>query len=483
MPPTSNTIQADVVSVAELFENAGQRLRIPAYQRRYAWKSNQVVALCKDVLAAVTEKRREYHIGTLILHKSDDFFDVVDGQQRLTSICLLLSNPETYRLAAESANGDTSPSYGKIGKAEADKLLDEVCACGIKLDDVRAFLPKCTFVRIVVDNVEEAFQLFDTQNGRGKPLTPDNLLKAYHFHEMTHSADAEPDKAWQYTLESEWEGINKGAEQNESREQRLRGLDGPLLPHLIGEHLFRLRRWCRGDDAFYTFFDNTHLGEFKGVTIGDGHGVPPCHAEAFLRRFFRRNYGRLGLRFDGLPSRLDGGERASRFLDPFQSISQPIVNGEEFFLYILNCATIYRMLFGNDELESLAAFRKFHWDYCINYPEAWHLGDRYARHVFESLCLLLFDRFGHEGLMAHYRLLYRFSYWERSHNARLWYQSAGERFATRAVHAMMASETFAELNDVLAVLRAELDEACKAEWPHHLFSDGWNLVNGQCQCN
>ena len=344
---------------------------------------------------------------------------------------------------------------------------------------VLSFLPKCTFVVITVREIEEAFQLFDTQNGRGKPLTHDNLLKAFHFHEMTHGVGTGVEKERQYELEGAWEGINKGGEVNGSREQRLRWLDGPLLPHLIGEHLFRLRRWCRGDDALRTWFDKTHLGEFKGITLSDGSGVPPCHATAFLRQFFRRAYGRAGLCLDGLPSRMGGGRHDPHFLDPFQSIPQPIVNGEDFFLYILNCATAYRMLFGDIETESLADFRKFHLEYCLEDPGAWNWGNRYARHVFESLCLLLFDRFGLEGLQIHHRLLYRFSYWERSRNERLWHQSAGERFAPRVVRAMMASETFAELGDALAGLRAELDKICREAGSRHLFDAGWNLVNGR----
>ncbi len=483
MDDATNATKAEVCSVEELFtrKDAGA-LRIPSYQRKYAWTSEQVAALCKDILAAVTEKRREYHIGTVIIHENGAWRDIVDGQQRLTTICLLLAKPEEYRIVVESGDGRKCP-FGKIGDKEANTLLEEVRACGVSMDAVRDFLPKCTFVVVTVGDVDEAFQLFDTQNGRGKPLTPDNLLKAYHFHEMTNGIRAEVDKARQYELEGAWENIGKGSEVEGSREQKLSWFDGSLLPHLIGEHLFRLRRWCRGDDAFYTWFGTDQLGEFKGVTLGDGRAVPPCHASAFLRQLFRRNDGRMGLCLDGMPSRMGNGERDPRFLDSFLSIPQPIVNGEDFFLYVLNCATAYKMLFGDTETDSLKKFREFHREYCIDESGAWHWGNRYARHVFESLCLLMFDRFGREGLMAHYRLCYRFAYWERSRNARLWYQSAGDRFAPRAVRAMMASETYVELDEAFAALQAELDDLCKADPrpdpdTRHLFEKGWKLVNG-----
>ena len=484
MADSADTIKVDVVSIDELFaDSCGSRLRIPAYQRKYAWTSEQVVSLCKDTLAAVAERRREYHIGTLILHDNGEWMDVVDGQQRLTSICLLLDNPVSYSLAVESGNEEYTP-FGKITKKDADAFRKEIHAEVIDLVKVKGFLPRCTFVVITVKDVEEAFQLFDTQNGRGKPLTPDNLLKAYHFHEMTHGVESYADKSRQYELESAWEAINKAGEIDGNIEQWLRWIDGPLLQHIIGEHLFRLRRWCRGDDAFYTFFNTQELGEFKGVTLCNGQGVPPCHASAFLRQFFRRNYERAGLCIDGMPSRMGDGEHDPHFLDPFQSIMQPIVNGEDFFLYILNCATAYKMLFGDMESESLAEFRKFHFEFCRNDPDAWHWGNRYARHVFESLCLLMFDRFGRAGLMAHHRLLYRFAYWERSRISRLWYQTAGSTFAPRAVRAMIANETMSELGDALAALRAELEKSCAKDprpdaSTRYIFEKGWRLINGE----
>ena len=482
----STTTKAEVLSVDELFSDKnGKPLRIPVYQRKYAWTAEQIIALCKDIRAAVAQNRREYHIGTLILHENDKCLDIVDGQQRLTSICILMNNPAVFQLEVESGN-EYSP-FGKISAKDVETLREDISSKEVNLVTVQTFLRNCTFVVITVKEVAEAFQLFDTQNGRGKPLTPDNLLKAYHFHEMTHGIGVNIDKARQYELEEAWERINKGGEVNGSREQRLRCLDGPLLPHLISEHLFRLRRWCRGDDALRTLFGTKYLGEFKGVTLGDVHSVPPCHATAFLRQFFRRNYGRAGLCLDGLPSRMGAGERDPHSLDPFQSIPQQIVNGEDFFLYIQNCATAYRMLFGNTETESLATFRKFHQKYCLDDPYFWHSGNCYSRHIFESLCLLLFDRFGREGLMTHYLLFYRFAYWERSRLARLWYQTAGETFAPYTIRAMIASETYTELSDALYKLQAELDQKCKAdprpdEQTRYLFPLGWRLVNGEYDC-
>lgn len=473
-------VSADVVSVEELFKvGTGSKLRIPSYQRGYAWKADQVVSLCRDILTAKDSGRREYPTGTLVLHENGEWLDIVDGQQRLSTICMLAGENREWSLAVESG----TRGYGKLSEDAANTLMDTVRSKIGKdaLAKVQVYLPNCTFVCITVQDVEEAFQLFDTQNGRGKPLTPANLLKAYHFHEMERGGIGGRPEAGierQCELEAMWESIDKGGEVAGSLEQRLRWMDGPLLSHLLGEHLFRLRRWSRGEDAFYAWFNKDHLGEFKGVTLGGGNGVSPCHAGAFLRRFFRRQYGAVGLEVSGLPLRT-GEDRNPEGLDAFVHIAQPIVNGEEFFLYLNTFATIYKMLFGNLETKGLKEFRAFYLAHCL-YGGTGH---RYARNVFESLCLLLFDRFGQPGLLAYYKLMYRFAYWERSRYERVHSARAGSDFALRAVQAMMAHETLAELGERFSELQGELDRKCRdnpcGEGARFLPPEEWAIVNGE----
>lgn len=76
-------------------------LRIPDYQRGYAWEDEHLEALLEDL--DLLDPGAEHYTGTLVLHRRDDQptvtdeegrehgqFDVVDGQQRLTTIVLLL---------------------------------------------------------------------------------------------------------------------------------------------------------------------------------------------------------------------------------------------------------------------------------------------------------------------------------------------------------------------------------------------------------
>ena len=61
-------------------------------------------------------------------------------------------------------------------------------------------LCSCQVVRIVVKKLNEAFQMFESQNGRGKELEAYNLLKAYHIRAMSNDSKAskiEYDKQWE----------------------------------------------------------------------------------------------------------------------------------------------------------------------------------------------------------------------------------------------------------------------------------------------
>ena len=62
---------------------------IPLYQRAYAWEDKQLIQLIEDINDIADDMN--YYIGTLIVSRQDNLFEVVDGQQRLTSLYLLLN--------------------------------------------------------------------------------------------------------------------------------------------------------------------------------------------------------------------------------------------------------------------------------------------------------------------------------------------------------------------------------------------------------
>ena len=77
------------LTVSELFSK--DSYSIPIYQRNYAWSMVEVEQLIQDVINAVKHKTAKYYIGNLIVdRKEDGSFETIDGQQRLTTLFILL---------------------------------------------------------------------------------------------------------------------------------------------------------------------------------------------------------------------------------------------------------------------------------------------------------------------------------------------------------------------------------------------------------
>ena len=67
-----------------------KRFQIPLYQRAFAWEDKQLIQLLEDINDSCVEPNSKYYIGTLVVADKGSYYEVVDGQQRLTSLFLLL---------------------------------------------------------------------------------------------------------------------------------------------------------------------------------------------------------------------------------------------------------------------------------------------------------------------------------------------------------------------------------------------------------
>lgn len=89
--------QPRLVTVRELFDGQ-RRFRVPIYQRAYAWGKVEIETLIRAIASVLD--RSAYYIGSLVLHEVRDIesdqpvFDVIDGQQRLTTLFITLSHPD-----------------------------------------------------------------------------------------------------------------------------------------------------------------------------------------------------------------------------------------------------------------------------------------------------------------------------------------------------------------------------------------------------
>lgn len=82
-------LRAQESTLADLLCN-GMEMAMPPYQRSYSWEANEAQALLSD-LQDVSESNEKHFIGAIVLVKDGDRFLIVDGQQRLTTLTILLS--------------------------------------------------------------------------------------------------------------------------------------------------------------------------------------------------------------------------------------------------------------------------------------------------------------------------------------------------------------------------------------------------------
>lgn len=61
-----------------------KKLVIPMYQREFAWTNEKIDQLLQDIL------QRDKFLGIVILDESNDHYDIIDGQQRITTCYLTL---------------------------------------------------------------------------------------------------------------------------------------------------------------------------------------------------------------------------------------------------------------------------------------------------------------------------------------------------------------------------------------------------------
>lgn len=423
---TTNTseIQAEVVSVKDLIQE--KRLHIPPYQRPYEWVEKNVRQLLEDILDSKNAGKKNYRIGSIILHnnKENNVLDIVDGQQRLTTLFLLLKDSDTLKdQSCPLCFGSESYDSIKRNNTFIREWLKEYIGNN-KENYFKYVFDSCDFVKIVVDDLTEAFQMFDSQNGRGKELEAYNLLKAYHIRAMEQESRDEKircDKRWEEATQFDPTPKIK---------------DDPnidVLKQIFDEQLYRSRIWSRKEKA--DKFTKNELSEFKGFTIDKNHpALFPYQNPQLLQYLTSKFYETILSGTAATKNRFDYGD--NDHINPFVNINQQIVNGKNFFDYVETYVEIYKQMFINIGTYQLSEFKEFYYTHCLNYNwdeqtysetkekrkkdlafnSVWpasRTGDSYLREAYKSLVFVLFDKFGERGLKKYYRTLYRLIYAER----------------------------------------------------------------------
>ena len=244
---------------------------IPDYQREYVWSEKEVTQLLEDINEQIDATSSEYFIGTILVSPTTEksHFEVIDGQQRLTTFFLILCALRTLfagEVQRETIAALISTSYTDLdGETQTSLKLDpryenagevvskivamntdpqsvqaDIRATGLpsfgslenllnaystihryledNYDDIKKLKKywghlahNVVFIQISTD-VSSALKIFETINERGVGLNPMDLLKNLLFTQVS------PERFSQ--LKDEWKKVTKPLEKEKEKPLR-----------------------------------------------------------------------------------------------------------------------------------------------------------------------------------------------------------------------------------------------------------------------
>ncbi|MBM3073103.1 DUF262 domain-containing protein [Enterobacter sp. RHBSTW-00994] len=372
-------LSKNIVTVKAALEKS---LSIPDYQRPYKWREFHVNQLIDDIIQHRHQSR--YRLGTIVSYKArhdSPTEEVVDGQQRLLTLsllCALLDEKQIHcspsLLQHTFSNNITQHNVEKnaeLIRRRLNQLTPED-----QQNIYQYLLHNCELICVTLDNLSEAFQFFDSQNARGKPLEAYDLLKAFHLREMDENTPEERQRCVR-----NWESNVTPKKDRPAR---------PGLDLLMSKILFPLRCWTNGESGHS--LTKSQISIFKGVSANKNTWNYAANLVAL---------DDLVDQFNRDPQRQDDKQT---MVFPFQ-IDQHLINGKRFFEYIDHYGSLYESLFHPDVSPVKPLL-----NILTQYEGNTRIGDRYVRNLFNCALLYYHDRFGHEGLEKAAEICFAWSY-------------------------------------------------------------------------
>ena len=193
---THQNFPLEELSIQDLFNQEGNtKYEIPIYQRNYAWENEEITALVNDVWDAYCQSKGTYFIGTLVTYdRGDNRYEVIDGQQRLTTLYLILKSLDcevksklTYR--SRKRSNDTinklpiqekdNPDLGILrGFKVVENAINEIVGAENKENFTKYLLAQVHIIHYRVPRDVNLNHYFEVMNSRGEQLEKHEIVKS-----------------------------------------------------------------------------------------------------------------------------------------------------------------------------------------------------------------------------------------------------------------------------------------------------------------
>lgn len=262
---------------------------IPSYQRGYRWTKQQVVDLLDDIWEFAEKERKKdefYCLQPVVVKDSEEAWEVIDGQQRLTTILIILyyfnqtqfkTPKKIFELSFETRKG-SADFLKDIRPSEKEKNIDYFHICNAYEEITEWFTNKETenpaianeFYPILINSTKviwyhvndgsDSRDIFTRINMGKIPLTNAELIKALFLRDENFERDTEIIRLKQLEIASEWDRIEYSLQNSEfwyflNREESER-------PTRI-EFIFDLMSNKNNNEEYFTFrhFNNKLNGD------------------------------------------------------------------------------------------------------------------------------------------------------------------------------------------------------------------------------
>ena len=205
--------------IGDLFYGSDQFIfEVPIYQRNYAWGIDEISALVQDVYDAYCAGKKTYFIGTLVTyHKGKHVYEVIDGQQRLTTIYLMLTAmgvelKSSLTYSSRKKSTETIESLGNDGSgaiANNDQGIENGFECvktelgrivpdGSRKEFDDYFQRRVHIVFYQVPKDIDLNHYFEVMNSRGEQLEQHEVVKAALLGKLDDEGDrAKFNRIWE----------------------------------------------------------------------------------------------------------------------------------------------------------------------------------------------------------------------------------------------------------------------------------------------
>lgn len=349
--------ETEELSIKKLLSNK-EKYVIPLYQRNYDWGEKETLQLLDDIADYAKKDKngqsQNYYIGTLVVHELENAHEIIDGQQRMTTLTLLLcavKNDKTLRSNIDfSWFSNVNLSY--INRDKANEAL-RILYKGEALDNIS--IPS---MRNVYQHIQSSLDTKCVERGIDVPFFMDYLLNKVHILRVAVPQDTD--------LNHYFEIMNSRGEQLEKHEIVKALLMGKLEPKYHDAFKVIWEACSNMDSYVIRNFTNNKI---RRVFFRDDNTMWPNDFEDLNNDFIHRNdndetssdNNSVRIKDKSICDLIEEARNNKHYPNPFENGNRQsserfgsIINFPNFLLHVLKI--VYQDYFKNqtdDEIISL----------------------------------------------------------------------------------------------------------------------------------